>query len=79
VSTVLIVGLAWAAINAAYFIFQVGRTRGREAASAEVMEYLALLIPALEQLAQMAEALGDELGEQTKEQLDAIRKVAQWN
>lgn len=72
-------GLTWATIIAAYLVFQIGRARGQAEVEARVLADFALILPALEEIAQMVDATGYELDRQTKEQLDAIRKVAAWN
>ncbi len=78
-SIALAVGLTWASIIVAFVVFQAGRARGRAEVAAQVLELIVPLLPALEQIAETVEAVGDELGLQTKEQLEALRRAAAWN
>jgi hypothetical protein len=79
VTIALIVGFTWAGIIAAFLFFQAGRSLGRAEGITQAMDRYALVVPALKQIAEMVEATGHELDRQTKEQLDAIQKVAAWN
>ncbi len=70
----------WLILVVAFFAFRLGRLRGR----VDVAQELAPILPLLEQLSQMAEALGAELSSaelssEVREQLDALRKASAWN
>lgn len=70
----------WLLLTVGLLAYHVGRLRGRSQMAAEVVQRFAPMRPLLEQISEMAEGLGAELGgEDALERLNAMREAGPWN